>query len=80
MSKILFVTPWTIAHQALLSMQFHWSELPFHSPEDLTNEGPNQGLLPCRQILYCLSHQKSTYTETNLKKDVIPKKGSKLTM
>ena len=30
----LFVTPWTIAHQAPLSMEFfrqeHWSGLPFH--------------------------------------------------
>ena len=35
----LFVTPWTVAHQALLSMGFsgqeYWSGLPFPSPEDL---------------------------------------------
>ena len=34
-----FATPWTVAHQALLSMEFsrqeYWSELPFHSPGDL---------------------------------------------
>ena len=34
-----FVTPWTIGHQALLSMGFprqeHWSGLSFPSPEDL---------------------------------------------
>ena len=33
----LFATPWTVAHQAPLSMEFsrqeHWSELPFPSPE-----------------------------------------------
>ena len=33
----LFVTPWTVAHQALLSMEFsrqeYWSELPFPTPE-----------------------------------------------
>ena len=32
-------TPWTVAHQAPLSMglswQDHWSELPFPAPEDL---------------------------------------------
>ena len=32
----LFVTPWTVAHQALLSMGFsrqeYWSRLPFPSP------------------------------------------------
>ena len=34
-----FVTPWTIAHQAPLSMGFsrqeHWSGLPFSSPGDI---------------------------------------------
>ena len=42
----LFVTPWTIAHQALLSMEFsrheYLSGLPFPPPEDL----PNPGTLP----------------------------------
>ena len=32
----LWVTPWTVAHQAPLSMEFsrqeHWSGLPFPSP------------------------------------------------
>ena len=36
-----FVTPWTVAHQAPLSMglsrQEYWSELPFPSPADLPN-------------------------------------------
>ena len=36
-----FVTPWTVAHQVPLSMQFtrqeYWSGLPFPSPEDLPN-------------------------------------------
>ena len=39
----LFVTPWTIAHQAPLSMEFskqgYWSGLPFPSPGDLPNPG-----------------------------------------
>ena len=39
----LFATPWTVAHQAPLSMGFtrqeYWSELPFHSPGDLPNPG-----------------------------------------
>ena len=39
----LFVTPWTIAHQALLSMglskQEYWSGLPFPSPGDLPDPG-----------------------------------------
>ena len=39
----LFVTPWTVAHQASLSMAFsrqeHWSGLPFPSLEDLPDDG-----------------------------------------
>ena len=39
----LFVTPWTLAHQAPLSMEFsrqgYWSGLPFPSPGDLRNSG-----------------------------------------
>ena len=39
----LFATPWTVACQALLSMEFsrqvYWSGLPFPSPGDLLNPG-----------------------------------------
>ena len=39
----LFVTPWTVAHQAPLSMGFsrqeYWSRLPFPSPENLLDPG-----------------------------------------
>ena len=39
----LFVTPWTVAHQAPLSMEFsrqeHWNGLPFPSPGDRPNSG-----------------------------------------
>ena len=39
----LFLTPWTIAHQAPLSMEFsrqeYWSGLPFPSPGDLSDPG-----------------------------------------
>ena len=39
----LFVTPWTIAHQAPpskgFSRQEYWSGLPFHSPRDLPDPG-----------------------------------------
>ena len=37
----LFETPWTVAHQAPLPMEFcgqeYWSGLPFPSPGDLPN-------------------------------------------
>ena len=39
----LFVIPWTVAHQASLSMEFfrqeYWSGLPLPSPGDLPNTG-----------------------------------------
>ena len=39
----LFVTPWTVAHQTPLSMEFsrqeYWSGLPFPSAGNLLNSG-----------------------------------------
>ena len=46
-----FVTPWIVAHQALLSMGFpkkeYWSALPFSSPGDL----PDLGIEPASPVL-----------------------------
>ena len=43
----LFVTPWTVAYQAPLSMRFprqeYWSELSFFSPGDLPDAGVEPG-------------------------------------
>ena len=56
------MTPWTVAHQSPLPMEFsrqeHWSGLPFPSPENLSGLNPalNLGLLHCRQVLYHLNH------------------------
>ena len=59
----LFATPWTVAHQAPLSMgiyrQEYWSGLPFPSPGDPLHPELNLGLLHCRQILYWLSYEGS---------------------
>ena len=59
----LFVTLWTLALQARLSMGFsrqeYWSGLPFPSPGDLPNPGIEPSLLYCRQKPYPLSHQGS---------------------
>ena len=52
----LFETPWTVAHQAPLSMQFskqgYWSGLPFPSPGDFTNSGikPASPMSPALQV------------------------------
>ena len=44
---LFFVTPWTVAHQATLSMGFsrqgYWSGLPFPSPGDLPDPGIEPG-------------------------------------
>ena len=54
------LTPWTVAHQAPLSIGFSrqglWSGLPFLSPASLA-QVLNLGLLHCRQILFHLSYQ-----------------------
>ena len=51
----LFVTPWTVARQGLLSVELpkqeSWSELPFPTLEDLPDLGSNPCLLHYRQIL-----------------------------
>ena len=43
----LLATPWTVGHQAPLSMKFprqeYWSGLPFPSPEDFPNPGIEPG-------------------------------------
>ena len=43
----LFKTPWTVAHQASLSMKFsrqeYWSGLPCPNPEDLPDPGIKRG-------------------------------------
>ena len=64
-------TPWTVAHQVPLSMEFprqeYYSWLPFPSPGDCPTQGLNPGLLHYRWILYHLSYQGSlSGTGTNL--------------
>ena len=64
----LFVTPWTVAHQAPLSMGFsrqeYWTGLPFPPPGNLPDPGiePTALVSPTlsRRILYQLRHQRST--------------------
>ena len=52
------VTPWTVAHQAPLSMGFsgqqYWSGLPFPSPRDLPNPGIEPGS-PALQVASLLT-------------------------
>ena len=59
----LFVTPWTVARQAPLSMEFsrqeYWVGFHFLFQGIFPTQGLNSCLLHCRQILYHLSYQGS---------------------
>ena len=65
-----FANPWTVAHQAPLSMGFprqeYWSGLPWPPPGDL----PDPGVEPATPVLAVdslpLSHLGSTETEQGL--------------
>ena len=59
-SVCLFATPWTIAHQAPLSMRFSWQEywsmLPHPPPGDLPNLGSKSKFPSSPELqvsLYC---------------------------
>ena len=60
-----FATPWTVAHQAPLSMsmgfpkQEYWSSLPFPSPINLPNPGIQPVSLNWQVNSLLLSHQKT---------------------
>ena len=57
------VTPWTVAHQAPLSMEFSRQEYQsgclFLLQGIFLTQGSNPDLLHCRWILYHLSHQEA---------------------
>ena len=63
----LFLTPWTVAHQAPLPMEFSRQDTGMSSHSLLQGifltQGSNQGLLHCKQILYYLSPQGSSRLE-----------------
>ena len=65
----LFATPWTVAHQAPLSMGFprqeYWSGLPFSSPGDLSNSGFGPGSPVLQADSLNLSHQGSQKDENH---------------
>ena len=58
----LFETPWTVAHQALLFMEFsrqeYWSGLPFPPPGDLPDPGiePTSLALQVFFFVFFLNH------------------------
>ena len=60
----LFVTPWTVAHQAPLSMEFfrqeYWSGFPFPTPGDR----PNPGIKPTTLVSPALAGRFFTTSTT----------------
>ena len=79
--------PWTVAHQAPLSMGFsrqeYWSGLPFPSPGDL----PQKGIKPMSPALagrfftsepHGKPAKKSTFDQTAVRKDAKENSSSKL--
>ena len=54
----LFVTPWTVAHEVPLSMEFsmqkYWNIMPFPSPRDLPNLGVELSLFPMTRMCIAL--------------------------
>ena len=65
---LLFATSWTVARQALLSVEFsrqeYWSESPFPSQGIFLTQGSNLGLLHFRQILYHLKVKVNEATQS----------------
>ena len=65
-------TPWTIVHQAPLSMRFprqeHWSGLPFPSPGDLPDAGiePVSPALQADSLTYAPSRKPRYYHISNI--------------
>ena len=63
----LLVTPWTVAHQAALSMEFsrqeYWSGLPFPSPRDLPYPGIELASpsLAGRYVYHCTTWEVDIY-------------------
>ena len=59
----LFATPWTVAHQAPLSLGFsrqeYWSGSPFPSPGDLPDPGIKPGSLALQVDSLLSEHQGS---------------------
>ena len=57
------VTPWTVARQAPLSVEFsgqeYWSGLSFPSPWNCSEPGIEPRSSALQEMLYCLSHQGS---------------------
>ena len=68
----LFVTPWTVARQAPLSLgvarQEYWSGLPFPPPEDLPDPGTEATSLvsPALQVDSSLLSHRRRPTHTNI--------------
>ena len=78
----LFVTPWTVAHQAPPSMEFsrqeYWSGLPFPSPGDLPNSGIEPGSPALQADTLWLRGETKVQTTTLFLRDLYENWGTEL--
>ena len=81
----LFVTPWTVAHQASLSMGFsrqeRWSGLPFPPPGDLPDAGikpPSPGTPALQADSLPLSHWESPEHTGTPKEKTVSAQGTRM--
>ena len=76
----LFATPWTVAHQAPLSMAFsrqeYWSGLPFPSPGDLPDPGIKLASLTLQVDSLPLRHLGSSQRDIKMIIHKLENKGS----
>ena len=66
----LFLTPWTVVHQAPLSMEFsrqeYWSGLPLPSPGDLPDPGTEPGSPALKAVIWGLALTRETWAWSRL--------------
>ena len=62
----LFATPWTVTHQAPLSMEFFRMDCHFLLQGVFQTKGLNPSLLDCRQIFYYLNYHKYDLFKSSL--------------
>ena len=82
-----FATPWTVVCQAPPSMGFPIARISgkntgvgchFLLQGIFPTQGSNPGLLHCRQILYCLSHQRSPKSKIQTPLELPPRKDGRV--
>ena len=70
-----FVTPWTVSHQAPLSMEFsrqYWRGLPFPSPGDLPDPGNKPGVSCIASRFFTIWATRTTFLKRSFQNVQVP--------